>query len=185
MGSLGTSLDSPIPFGRLHAQTEKQLEESGIGYALQPNGFMQALLAHAQTIKAAAAIYAPMKDGKISLVDARDIAAVAVAALTEEGHVGQTYSVTGPEALSYTDIADKLSAVLGRKITYVDVPPEAARQGMLGAGVPAWAVDGTIKLFAEFSLSRYAEVSPVVETIAKKGPIHFDQFARDYAQAFG
>ncbi len=87
VGALGTSLDGPTAFARWHAQTEKQIIDADIAYTfLHPNGFMQSLLASASTIATEGVLYAPMKDGKVSLVDVRDIAAVGVTALTESGH---------------------------------------------------------------------------------------------------
>ncbi len=182
---LGTSPDAPTGLGRWHAQTEEQIRESGIAYTfLRPGSFMQNLMMSADTIKTQGAIYAPMRDGKFSPVDARDIAAVAVATLTEDGHKGKTYDITGPEAVSYADVAKKISAAIGKTVTYVDVPPEAARQGMLDAGLPEWVVDDLSILNEIYASGQAAEVSPVVAEVAKKEPITFDQFARDYAEAF-
>ena len=179
---LGASPDAVTSLGRWHAQTEKQIRESGIAYTfLRPGSFMQNLMMSADTIKTQGAIYAPMQDGKFSPVDARDIAAVAVATLTEDGHAGKTYDITGPEAISYADIAEKISAAVGKTVTYVDVPPEAARQGMLDAGLPEWLVDDLSILNEIYASGQEAEVSPVVAEVAKKEPITFDQFARDYA----
>ena len=81
----------------------------------------------------------------------RDIAAVAAAALAEEGHEGKTYHLTGPEALSHGEMAEKLSGVLGRRIHFVDVPPEAMRETLIGVGLPVWQVDGLIEDYAHYS----------------------------------
>ena len=129
-------------------------------------------------------LYAPMKDGKISLVDVRDIAAVAAVVLTEAGHAGKTYDITGPEALSYADIAEKLAVAMGQKVTYVDIPLEVARQNMLAMGFPEWLADDFMVMYEVFSAGYAAEVSPVVAQVAKKEPITFSQFAQDYAAAF-
>ncbi len=110
VSALGTSLDSKFGIGRYHAMTERDIRDSGIAYTfLQPHSFMQNLIFDSATIKEQSAIYAPMADGKIGMVDARDIAAVAVKALSEEGHEGKTYILTGPKAISYYDIAKALS----------------------------------------------------------------------------
>ena len=178
-------LNGPIAFVRWHAQTEQQILDADIAYTfLHPQVLMLNVLASASTIAAEGVLYAPMKDGKIGLVDVRDIAAVGVAALTENGHEGKTYEITGPELLSYADIATKLSKVLGKQVTYVDIPPEAARQGMLHMGMPQWLTDDVIALFGVLSEGHAAVVTNVVADIAKKQPISFDQFAHDYAQAF-
>ncbi len=121
-------------------------------------------------------LYAPMKDGKISLV--------AAAVLTEPGHEGKTYDITGPEALSYADIANRLSEVIGKKVTYVDIPPEVAHKNMLDMGFPEWLADDFRVLYEVFSAGYAAEVSPVVAQVAKKEPITFSQFAQHYADVF-
>jgi len=185
LSAIGADADSKLIFGWWHGQIEKQLEESGMTYThLRPNSFMQNFLGFAPTIKAHDAFYAPMKDGLSSVVDARDIAAVAKAALTEVGHENQTYVITGPEALSYTEMAEKLSGMLGRKISYVDVPPEAAKRGMMDAGMPEWFAEALNELYAAWTEGHGAIVTGVVRDVTKKEPLTFDEFARDYAGAF-
>ena len=123
LSAVGVSVDSPITLARNHAKTEEHLKKSGLGWTiLQPHSFMQNLLNQAGGIKSQGALYGNFKDGKVAMVDARDIAAVAVAALTEPGHEGQTYVITGGEAVNYAQVAEKLSAVSGKKVNYVDVP---------------------------------------------------------------
>ncbi|MDQ3684356.1 MAG: SDR family oxidoreductase [Acidobacteriota bacterium] len=185
LSAIGAAADSSLMLGWWHGQIEKQIEESGLAFThLRPNSFMQNFLGFAPTIKAHDAFYAPMKDAQSSVVDARDIAAVAKAALTEAGHENQIYTITGPEALSYTEIAEKLSSVLGRKISYVDVPPEAAKKGMMDAGMPEWFAEALNELYAAWTEGYGAIVTDVVRDVAKKESITFDGFARDYAPAF-
>jgi uncharacterized protein YbjT (DUF2867 family) len=90
----------------------------------------------------------PWGNGKASLVDTRDIAAVAAEALTSDGHEGKTYTLTGPAALGIAEVASILSEVAGREINYVDVPESAARDGMLQAGLPQWQVEPLLELHA-------------------------------------
>lgn len=183
---LGADEHSPVSIAKWHWRTEQHLKQSGLSYTiLQPHFFMQNLLGFAPGIAAEGKFYAPMKQGRIGLVDVRDIAAVAVAALTEDGHEGETYAITGPESLSFADIAEKLSGATGKSVTYVDVPPDAARQSMLGMGMPTWYVDDLIRLYEVFSSGRGEWVTDTVAAVAKKQPISFDEFARDYAEAFG
>jgi uncharacterized protein YbjT (DUF2867 family) len=136
---------------------------------LRPNGFMQNFVnAMADTIKADNAFYLNVGEGKVSFVDTRDIASVAVAALTTSGHEGQSYTITGSEALSYTQAAAILSQVLGRTINYVDVPDDAVRQGMQGAGMPDSIVNALLELYASYKVGLAAEISPTVEQITGK-----------------
>lgn len=185
LSALGAAPDAKIALGRWHAETEAEIRASGLPFTfLQPHSFMQNTLAFAATTKAENAFYAPMKNGAISMIDTRDIADAAVAALTSAGHEGKTYVLTGPEAVSYHDVAAKLSAATGRTIRYVDVPPEAAKQGMLGAGLPEWLANDLVSLYAVFAAGHAASVSPAVRELTGAPGRTYEGFARDFAAAF-
>ena len=178
-------LDSPVSFARMHSQTERQLEASGIAYTqLHPTLFMQSFLSYIPTIKSEGAIYAPLKDGRVAMVDARDVASVAVAALTEDGYYGQTCDITGPEALSFGDAAGIFSEVLGKPVWYVDVAPAATRKSMLEAGIEEWLVNDLLLLMAYFSSGQAALVTSTIASAARIRPHTFRDFARDYAFLF-
>jgi uncharacterized protein YbjT (DUF2867 family) len=172
-------------FGRWHRAIEKNLDALGLDRTfVRANGFMQNFVTYyGGTICTQNAFYLPNRDARISHVDVRDLAAVIVAALTKPGHVGKAYEVTGPEALSGNDVAAKLSAALGRKISYVDIPMDAFRQGALGAGMPAFIVDGLADLQRYYVEGKAARISPDVEKVTGHKAGTFDQFARDYAGA--
>ena len=183
--AMGADVNSPLTLGRWHGQTEKQLEQSGMAYThLRPNQFMQNFLGFAPSIARQGVFYAPMKGARSSLVDVRDIAAVAAAVLTGAGHEGKTYGITGPEPLSYAQIAKKLSAILGRKVAYVDVTPEQAKSGMTASGMPEWLADAINELYGQWSRGAGEVTTNVVREVAGKQPINFDQFARDHVAAF-
>lgn len=167
-----------------HGQIEKQIEASGLPFThLRPNTFMQNLLMFAQGIKQQGSFALPAGDTKMSTVDIRDIAAVAVQVLTGSGHEGKTYEITGPEALSYGDMAGKLSAVIGKPVQFVNLTPADFKAGMLQWGVPDWMADGMNELYASYT-GYQAATTDVVSRIAKKQPTTFEQFARDFAGAF-
>jgi uncharacterized protein YbjT (DUF2867 family) len=181
---VGGELDQ-IALGRVHRETEEEIERSGMAHThLRPNGFMQNSFMYAQTIKSQGVFYAPYGDAKVSYVDARDVASVAFHALTEDGHEGKAYEITGPEALSYHDIARELSAVLGREVKYVEVPIEAARGAMVGAGLNAWTVNALVELFNFYKDGGADQVRDTVREVTGRDPITFAQFATDHAQAF-
>jgi uncharacterized protein YbjT (DUF2867 family) len=170
---------------RQHAETDATLQASGLPYTiLRPNSFYQNMLWSAETIRDHGTFYQPMRDSRQSLVDVRDIAAVAVKALTEAGHEGQVYEITGPELLSYAEVAATLSRVLGKPVTYVDVPPEAARDAMLKAGTPVWNADAFMAMSEAFAAGRFEYTTDVVERVTGQPPIRFEQFARENAAAF-
>ncbi len=170
---------------RQHGETDEMLRASGLPYTiLRPNSFFQNMLWSAGTIKDHGAFYLPMRDGRQSLVDVRDIAAVAVKVLTEPRHEGQVYEITGPESLSYTDVAATLSRVLGKPVKYVDVPPEAARDAMLKAGMPKWNAEAVTELYGAFATSQFGYTTDTVERITGQPPIRFEQWAKENIAAF-
>jgi uncharacterized protein YbjT (DUF2867 family) len=184
LSAVGSTADSPISLAREHAKVEEHLKKSGLAYTiLQPGGFMQNFLNQTATIKQGA-IYGNFKEGKMAFVDARDIASVAVAALTNPGHDGQTYVITGGEPLSYGQVAAKLSHATGKTVKYVDLPTDAAVKGMMGAGMPEWLSKDLAKLGEAVAAGYTGHTSDVVEKVVHRKPITLDQFLKDNVEAF-
>ena len=182
---LGASLDSPIHLARWHAEVEAHLAASGLEYTiLSPHAFMQNLLWDVGTIKAQNAIYAPMADASFSLIDARDIAAAAVTVLTEAGHHGQNYALTGGTAYSYHDIAAALSRQLEKEIAYVPMDFDSYLQGALAAGFPQWLAEDMTNLFRFFASGAVDFISPAVAQLSGRAPTSLQQFVADYQTAF-
>jgi uncharacterized protein YbjT (DUF2867 family) len=152
---IGSDPNSPATFVRDHGACDQYLQQSGVPHALvRPNLFLQNVPENTiPSIDADGNFYGNAGDARISMVDTRDVAAVAARLLTEPGHEGHAYDVTGPEALSYQHIADKLSAALGRKITYVDVPDDAARGALEGFGLPPWLAGALVDLYQDYRRS--------------------------------
>jgi uncharacterized protein YbjT (DUF2867 family) len=119
----------------------------------------------------------------VSAVDIRDIAAVAVAALTEPGHKGKTYTITGPAAITHSEIAAALSAATGKQIVFVDVPPAAFRASLEGV-LPDWQLDGLLEDYEHYVRGEAAVVLPTVAEITGEEPRDIARFARDYADRF-
>ena len=186
LSAMGADPHGQLTLGRWHGEAEEIIKNSGIPYVmLRPTSFMQNFVNFlAPTIKAQNAFYAPAGDGRVSLVDTRDVAAVAVAALTQDAHEGQAYELTGPEALSYQDVAAHLSRVTGKQINYVNVPDVAARQGMAAMGIPAWFIEPYLELYAIQRAGLSAGLSPAIEEVTGRAPTTFAQFAEDFADAF-
>jgi uncharacterized protein YbjT (DUF2867 family) len=170
---------------RQHGESDTMLATSGVPYTiLRPNSYYQNMLWSVGSIRERAEFYLPLRNARQSLVDVHDIASVAVAVLTETGHEGKTYEITGPASLSYADVAATLSKVLGKTVRYVDVPPEAAKQAMLASGMPEWNATAVTELYGAFATGRYARTTDAVERITGKPPISFEQFARENAAVF-
>jgi uncharacterized protein YbjT (DUF2867 family) len=145
---------------------------------------MQGLLNFRQSIQESSAFFAAAGDASISAVDVRDLADVAVAALTGSGHDNKVYSLTGPEALTFGEMARQLSRAVGRTITFVDVPPESMRSALADQGFPAWQADGLLEEFAMYRRGEAAEVEPGVREALDRPPRSFGEFARDCAPLF-
>lgn len=178
-------IDSSVRFLRYHAAVEKVIKRSGLAYTfLRPNLFMQGLLGFKEPILKQGKLFAPVGNSKISVVDVRDIARVLAAALTEEGHEGKTYNLTGAEALSHQEMCDKLSATLNRPIQFVDVSPAEMRKALAGIGFPEWQADGLIEDYAHYQRGEAVSVTSDIENVTGRPPHSFAEFARDYAPAF-
>ena len=177
--------DSPFRFARMHAEIERRLEASGMAFThLRAGEFMPAYFRQAPSIVANGALFLPMENAKIASIDVGDIAEVAAAVLTGSGHEGKIYPLTGPEALTMAEVAEKLSTVTGKTIRYVNVAPEDAKRAQLGAGMPPYMADALAELFAERRKGKEAQISPVVQMILGRRPISFDEFAMRNAAVF-
>ncbi len=140
--------DCEVRFMRSHRQIAVHLDATGLPVTyLAPNMYMENLLEEADTIREQGTIYAPAGPGKVGFVAASDVAKVAARVLTSPGHQDQTYVLTGPEALSYADVAARVSAVFARQVDYEDLPVLVAKELMLASGLSPWQTDGTIELF--------------------------------------
>jgi uncharacterized protein YbjT (DUF2867 family) len=174
--------------GRLHIEEEKIIEESGIPFTfLRPSAFMQNFVNYfSQTIRTQNVFYLSAGDGKVSFVDARDIAAVSVQALISgsQQHLGKSYTITGQEAISHGQAAEMLSEEVGKRISYVDIPEEDALKGMKEIGMDDWLIDATMESYRIIRAGHASQTTNVVEQITGRKPISFNQFARDYADAF-
>jgi len=178
-------LDSPFRFARMHGEIEKRLEASGMAFThLRAGEFMPAYFRQVPSIVAKGAMFLPMENAKIASIDVGDIAEVAATVLTSSGHEGKIYPLTGPEALSMAEVAEKLSAAAGKKIHYVNVAPDDAKQAQLAAGVPPYLAEALAELFAERRKGKEAQVSPVAETILGRRPTSFAEFAARNAAIF-
>jgi uncharacterized protein YbjT (DUF2867 family) len=178
-------LDSPFRFARMHGEIERRLEASGMAFThLRAGEFMPSYFRQVPSIIAKGALFLPMENAKIASIDVGDIAEVAATVLTNPGHEGKIYPLTGPEALSMTEVAEKLSAVTGKRIQYVNVAPDAAKTAQLAAGVPPYIADALAELFAERRKGKESQVSPMVRMILGRQPTSFDEFAARNAAIF-
>lgn len=185
VSSRGADPASGFAMARAHGVMERVLASSGLAWSvLRPGSFMQNLLRNAGTIKSDGKIFGAYRDGRISFVDAEDIAACGIELLVGEGHEGATYTVSGPEAVTFTEIAAKLSAALGRTVTYVDLPPEQMVAGMKASGMPAPFAELMVRLMVAFAEGGGAETTPTVATLLGRPARSFDRFFAASLDAF-
>jgi uncharacterized protein YbjT (DUF2867 family) len=169
----------------VHGQIEAHLEGSGLPWTLlRSSYYMTNLLGSADAIKNTDMLFAPVGDAQVAMIDPRDVAAVAARALTEDGHLGNSYVLTGPQAITFGDVAAHLSEVTGRSITFVDVPEEAAREQLNGAGLPEFLVELIIGSCRALRAGVAAEVTDEVRKLTGRTARGFAEFARDHAAWF-
>jgi uncharacterized protein YbjT (DUF2867 family) len=176
--------DEAYSLAHVHRPVEKAIESSGLGWTcLRPNSYMQNVVTFMKpTIQSDSVFYSASGDARISHVDARDIAAVAAHALTApDQHHGRAYLLTGPEAITYDDLASAVSSVLERQIAHVSLPPEDLKAGMLAEGVPEPLADRLLDLERYFREGRASIISPDIERITGRPPIPLAQYLRDHA----
>ena len=170
-------------FSQWNREAERRIKQSGIPYTiLRANYFMQNLFGNAEQIKRGAFTNGPAAK-RIALIDTRDIAAVAVAALTEEGHAGRTYDLNGPELLDGRAQAAVISRALGRPVKYLDVSVAEFVEQLKSFGLPAWMVEAFGAAAAATDIPG-DQSSADVERVLHRKPRTLEQFMKDYRGAF-
>jgi uncharacterized protein YbjT (DUF2867 family) len=183
LSAIGVDGEIQFTVGKWHAANEQHIRESGLAFTfLRPNSFMQNFITYFPPRNGA--IYLPWGNGTASFVHTRNIASVAAEVLTSDRHEEKIYTLTGPAALGIAEVAEILSETVGREFKYVDVPEDAARDGMLQAGVPKWQVEALMELHAINKRNRWSAVTSDVEKVTGIPPTDFAQFARDHAEKF-
>jgi uncharacterized protein YbjT (DUF2867 family) len=174
------------PIARSHRPVEEALEASGMAWTfLRPNFYMQNFQRQmASDIKNEGVIAQPVSNAAISFVDTRDVARVAAAVLTSEGHVGQTYDITGPQALSYEDVATVFSTVLRKPVRFIGLSDAEAKAGMLRREMPESYADALIKVNRAYRNGGAESVSPTVRALTGRDPINLERFVRDHRGTF-
>jgi uncharacterized protein YbjT (DUF2867 family) len=151
--------------------------------AIRPNMFMQAFLDQAVAVGHGAL---PGLEGepRVSFIDAHDIGRVAAAALVAEEPPGTVLEVTGPEAMTWFDVANAMSDALGRAVTHYPMPADAIREALLGMGRPEWMVDHLLEIATLMRDDKAAEVTDTVERVTGEPPRSMSEFLAGHTQAF-
>jgi len=180
-----SSILAPSPISAQHGEIDIVLRESGLPVTfLKPTFFMQVTLMGANAVRDQGVIYHAMGAGKIGMIDARDIADVAVEVLTTDGHVGKGYTLTGPESISFDQLAEQLSEALGKEVKAVNVPVDAAKKSMTDMGLSEWVAGAYADYFVAYSNNYGDYFTDDVKNITAKPARRYKEFARDHASAF-
>jgi uncharacterized protein YbjT (DUF2867 family) len=180
--------DYPKSFPSWHRKVEERLKASGLSYTiLRPNSFMQNIVAFfAPSIRAQGAFYVAMGEAKLSFIDVRDIAAITAKTLASpQGYAGKIYELNGPEAVTYSQVAEKISRTIGSAVRFVDISEDAQRKSMLDLGMPEWQVTALLDLQCYYSVGRKGgEVTGVTAQLLGRPPITLDQFLQENKDSF-
>lgn len=186
---LGADPSSPMTFARHHGESDEHLRRSGVPFVIvRPNYFQQNVTEqNAPSIGPDGVLAVPAGEARLSMTDTRDAATVAAVALTEEGHAGRVYDVTGPEALSHHEVAARLGAALGRQVTYVSPPLDVFRQTLAGYGVNAWMVARLAEMYQDYqrsgSAGYAAQVTDVVQRVTGQPARSLDRLLAEWQAA--
>ena len=184
LSALGAGIGSPVAFWDWHGRLEEHLRTSGVpATVLRPTFNMTNLLGSAEAIRHTGSLFAPADGARVAMIHPGDVAAAAAAALTDD-HDGETYTLTGPEAISFGRVAEELSAVAGRHIEFVPVPDEAARRSMVEQGLPEFVAAQIVAIFGFLRRGDQDRTTDAVRALTGREPRGFSGFARDHAGLF-
>ncbi|MBT8267939.1 MAG: SDR family oxidoreductase [Flavobacteriaceae bacterium] len=175
---------SDVHLADWHGQIEDHLKDSGLEYViLRPHSFMQNMLMSLPTIKGQGAFYESIGEGKLPMIDARDVATASYHCLLKDDFNNGTYVITGPDSIGYSDVASSLSNASGKSISFLNVPSEAHNQGMKAAGLPEWLADDLTAMSKKWARSKDQPTNDF-QNITGQTARSIDQFAQDYADWF-
>lgn len=184
---VGAAHTAPNRSGRLHALSDREIEECGMRWTvLRPHWFMQNLLNEATAVATTGTFSLSMGSARIGMIDARDIAECAARVLLDDPdrHHGQTYTLTGPRSLTFDEVADQMRLALGNPIRYLPVSDDAKRATLQGYRVPAWIID-MLEEYAHAYVSGWGDfTTDTVAQLLGRPPRDIADFARDHAAAF-
>ncbi|WP_240776848.1 SDR family oxidoreductase [Nonomuraea basaltis] len=177
MSAIGAAHDAPTRNGRLHALSDHELRESGLDWTIiKPGFFMQNLLGSVSS----GTMYAGLGDGRLGLIDVRDIADFAAAVLTDpKPHAGRTYTITGPESITLHEAAAAAGA------TYQPVTDEQAYAALTGFGLSEWVSAVTLEYFRAYASGWGDYTTPDFTEVTGRPARSFAEFARDHAESLG
>jgi uncharacterized protein YbjT (DUF2867 family) len=178
--------DYPKSFPSWHRKVEDKLRSTKLGWTiLRPNSFHQnTVMYYAPSIRAQGAFYSSVGNSRVSYLDVRDLASAGAGSLRGGDHIGKIYELNGPEALTATQLSEKISKASARSVQYVDIPLEAQRKSMLDMDMPEWQVNALLDLQRFYVQGQGANLDNVLQKLLGRPPITMDSFLAENAAAF-
>lgn len=185
MSSIEATPDATSPIPKLHLESEEYIKQSGLAWTMiKPNFYMQNLLASAGTIKEQGKIFLPMGDGKTGMIDTTDVGKVLAKVLSEDGHESMNHEITGPEILSFYEVAEIFSQVLGKQVDYVDVPMDAYKETLGQFLTNQWHLDAVIDLFKGIAEGGIEDKTDTFNELMGETPTSLSQFLAENSFIF-
>ncbi|WP_250038233.1 NmrA family NAD(P)-binding protein [Paractinoplanes maris] len=176
---------SPLPAHRWHGEIEAHLRRSGVpAVILRPAFFMTNLLMVAESVARTGTLHAPTDGRRTAMIDIRDVAAVAAVTLLDEGHAGRSYDLTGPAAVTFTEVAAALTEATGFPVRFADLTEEQARPRFENAGLPDWLATQLSGVFALIRAGGFEHTTGHVEALTGRPARDITGFAQDFVSAF-
>ncbi|MGA7236631.1 MAG: NAD(P)H-binding protein [Bryobacteraceae bacterium] len=179
------SREQNVGTGVWHARGEAAIRAAGIPFTfVQPSGFMVNALFWANSIKAEGVVRSSTGDGRIPFIHSDDIADVTTKALTTTQYIGESLTITGPEALSYAEMTAKIGSAIGKPLRFQPISDDEERQHLIALGEPEASVEAHLSIYRAIREGRLAPVTDTVERVLGRSPISFDRWVRENVAAF-
>ena len=181
MSSMEALPEATRTIPRMHVESENHIKDSGLSWTMiKPNFFMQNLLGAGKTIKEQSKFFFPFENGTTAMMDVRDIGLFIAKVLSDEVHNNQNYEITGPELLSFHEVAEKFSIVLGKEINYVSVPMDAYKTTLSQFVTNQWHLDAVIDLFEDIAEGGLDYTTTTFSDLTGKPPCSLQQFIEEH-----
>ncbi len=178
-------VEQGLAIGAWHERGEAAIRASKIPFVfVQPTGFMSNLLAWSHSIRSEGVVRSSTGNGRRAFIHSADIAAVAVAALTTDDYLGQSLPITGPEAVSFPEVTERIAAAIDRPLRFEAISDAEALSRFSATGASAAEVDAHIALWRAIREDRLAGVTSNVERILGRPPLSLDQWISENTAAF-
>ena len=185
MSSIEATPDATSPIPKLHLESEEYIKQSGLSWTMiKPNFYMQNLLASAGTIKDQGKIFLPMGEGKTGMIDTTDVGKVLAKVLSEDGHESMNHEITGPEILSFNEVAEIFSKGLDKQVDYVDVPLAAYKETLGQFLTNQWHLDAVIDLFKGIADGGIEEKTDTYSELMGESPKSLSEFISENSFIF-